>query len=83
MGSKPLVAEEKIEETIRKLPKDAFTVLEFIDVFNQLYLSRWKMLVDRSGLFRSKRRYTVSTYLSNRLDVHSHKPHSILIPFTR
>jgi hypothetical protein len=83
MGSKPLVAEEKIEETIRKLPKDAFTVLEFIDIFKQSYPNCWKMLVDRFGLFGSKRKYTVSTYLSNRLDVYSHKPHSILVPFTR
>jgi hypothetical protein len=41
------------------------------------------MLVEKFGLFGSKRRYTASTYLSNRLDVYSQKPHSILVPFTR
>jgi len=34
-------------------------------------------------LFGSRRRYTVATYFSNRLDVYSHKPYSILVPFTR
>jgi len=39
-------------------------------------------LVERFGLFGSKRRYTVATYFSNRL-VYSQKPYSILAPFTR
>jgi hypothetical protein len=37
----------------------------------------------RFGLLGEKRRYTVSTYLSNRSDVRSHKPHSTLTTFTR
>ncbi len=83
MGSEPLVEEKKIEETIRNVPKNSFTVLEFIGVFERMYPKEWEMLVERFGLFGSKRRYTVSTYLSNRLYVYSHKPHSILVPFTR
>ena len=83
MGSKTIVEEEKIEEAIKNFPKDAFTVLDFIDVFREMYPEDWKRLVERFGLFGSKRRYTVTTYLSNRLDAYSHKPHSILIPLTR
>ncbi len=83
MGSRPLIEEKKIEDTIRNVPKSSFTVLEFIDVFKRMYPREWEMLVGRFGVFGSKRRYTVSTYLSNRLDVYSHKPHSILVPFTR
>jgi len=40
-------------------------------------------LLRRFGLFGARRRYTVATYLSNRLDVYSQKSHSILAPFAR
>lgn len=83
MGSKTIVEEEKIEETIKKIPKDSFTVLDFIGAFKVMYPEDWKRLVRRFGLFGSKRRYTATTYLSNRLDVYSQKPYSILVPFTR
>gem|GEM_PF-558445 len=83
VGSKPIVEEEKIEETIRRIPKDSFTVLDFMEVFKRTYPKDWKKLVERFGLFGSKKRYTVATYLSNRLDVYSQKPHSLLHPFTR
>lgn len=83
MGSKPIVEEEKIEETIRRIPKDSFTVLDFIEVFKRTYPKDWKRLIKRFGLFGNKRRYTVTTYLSNRLDVYSQKPYSLLHPFTR
>jgi len=36
MGSKPILEEEKIEETIRRISKDSFTVLDFIEVFKSL-----------------------------------------------
>jgi len=39
--------------------------------------------VARFALKRQKRRYTVTTYLSNRLDVYSQKPDALLQPFTR
>ena len=83
MGSKVMVEEEKIEETIRNISEDVFTVLDFIKVFERLYPEVWEQLVKKFGLFGSKRRYTVTTCLSNRLDVYSQKPHSILVPFTR
>ncbi len=83
MGSKLIVEEEKIEDAIENVPKDSFTVLDFIDVFRETYPDDWRNLVERFGLFGSKRRYTVTTYLSNRLDVYSHKPYSLLVPFTR
>jgi len=83
MGSKTIVEEEKIEETIEGIPKDLFTVLDFIETFRRLYPGDWERLVERFGLFGSKRRYTVTTYFSNRLDVYSQKPHSILVPFMR
>jgi len=40
-------------------------------------------LVERFGLFGEKRRYTVATYFSNRLDIYSQKPESLLYTFTR
>jgi len=83
MGSKMIVEEEKIAETARRISKNLFTVLDFMEEFRKLYAEDWKTLVKRFGFFGSKRRYTVSTYFSNRLDVYSQKPHSILIPFTR
>jgi len=54
-----------------------------MDVFEEMYPEDWKGLVERFGVLGSKRRYTVTTYLSNRLDIHSHKPHSILLPLMR
>lgn len=83
MGSKTIVEEKKIEETLKNIPKDSFTVLDFTELFRRIYPEQWKRLVERFGLFGSKRRYTVATYFSNRLDVYSRKPHSILAPFTR
>jgi len=83
MGLKTLVEEEKIEETIKNIHKNQFTVLDFIKVFKKLYPEAWEKLLEKFGLFGSKRRYTVTTYFSNRLDVYSQKPNSILVPFTR
>jgi hypothetical protein len=83
MGSKRLVEEEQIEKTIKAIPKTSFTVLDFMDTFSGMYPEDWKRLVERFSLFGSKRRYTVTTYLSNRLDTYSQKPYSILAPLTR
>lgn len=41
------------------------------------------MLIERFGLSGSKRRYTITTYFSNRLDIYSHARNSLLLPFTR
>jgi len=83
LKSKSIIDEQTIEVAIKNISKDAFTVLDFIEAFKTLYPEEWKQLVERFGLFGSKRRYTVTTYLSNRLDVYSQKSHSILVPFTR
>jgi hypothetical protein len=83
MRSKTVVEEKKIEETVKRISADPFTVLDFIEEFRAIYPEDWETLVERFGLFGRKRRYTVSTYLSNRLDVYSHKPGSILVPFAR
>lgn len=83
MGTKTIVEEQKVEETIKNMPKESFTVLDFIEVFRRMYPKEWEKLLERFGLFGSKKRYTVTTYLSNRLDVYSQKPYSILVPFTR
>jgi hypothetical protein len=83
MVPKLIVAVEKIEEVIKKIPEDSFTVLDFIEMFRSIRPQDWKRLVERFGLFGSKRRYTVTTYLSNRLDAYSQKPCALLVPFTR
>jgi hypothetical protein len=41
------------------------------------------MLVKKFGVFGNKRRYTVSTYLSNRLDMYSQKSYSLLFRFAK
>ncbi|RLI32242.1 hypothetical protein DRO56_03850 [Candidatus Bathyarchaeota archaeon] len=74
MGRKTLLEEWKIEETIKRLQKESFTVLDFIEAFRELYPSDWRRLVERFGFYGEKRRYTMSTYLSNRLDIYSHRP---------
>jgi hypothetical protein len=80
---KLLLEEEKLENTIRRIPQDSFTVLDFTEAVKKAYLEDWKRLAKRFGVFGQKRRYTATTYLSNRLDVYSQKPDSLLRPFTR
>jgi len=80
---KTLLEEEKIRETIMRIRRSSFTVLDFIEVFKELYPNDWKQLAERFGQLGEKRRYTVSTYLSNRLDLYSRKADSVLLPFTR
>jgi len=80
---KTLLEEEKIEETVKRIQRDSFTVLDFIEVFKVFYPKDWKELVECFGLFGKKRRYTATTYFSNRLDIYSQKPQSLLQPFTR
>ena len=77
-----LLDEQKVESTVKTIEKDAFTVLDFIEAFRLLYPHDWARLVKRFGKFGEKRRYTVTTYLSNRLDVYSQKPESLLRSFT-
>jgi hypothetical protein len=80
---KNLLDEEKILDTIKKISKDSFTVLDFVQLFKRLYPEEWHQLVERFGTFGEKRRYTTTTYLSNRLDIYSQKTDSLLVPFAR
>lgn len=66
---KTLLKKQKIVETIRHIPDSSFTVLHFMDAFRALYPQDWERLVERYGLYGEKRRYTATTYLSNRLDL--------------
>jgi len=83
MVCKTLLEEKKVEQTIDAVTNESFTVLDFITIFKWKYPIDWKNLVERFGQFGSKRRYTVTTYFSNRLDVYSQKPGSLLKPFAR
>jgi hypothetical protein len=80
---KPILEEGKIAETIDKLPKGAFTILDFMEALKEVFPDQWQKLVERFGLFGEKKRYTVATYLANRLYVYSHKPQSCLDPFQK
>ena len=80
---KTLLEEDKIAATIRQIPSRSFTVLDFSEVLKMLYPADWQRLVARFGQLGEKRRYTVTTYLSNRLDVYSQKSDSLLQPFMR
>lgn len=83
MVQKTLLEENKIEETIRTVTNDSFTVLDSIAAFREKYPIDWEKLVRRFGQFGSNKRYTVTTYFSNRLDVYSQKSDSLLESFAR
>jgi hypothetical protein len=73
MASKLIVDENEIEDTIRMISRDTFTVLDFTQTFMEMYPEDCKGPVELFGLSGSRRRYTVSTYFSNRLDAYSQK----------
>ncbi|WXG44602.1 MAG: hypothetical protein WED04_11310 [Promethearchaeati archaeon SRVP18_Atabeyarchaeia-1] len=75
--------EGKVKDTIEHVDKPSFTVLDFIEMFKALHPDDWDQLAKRFGGFGEKRRYTVNTYFSNRLDAYSQKPTSLLVPFVR
>lgn len=64
------VSVEQLEAIIRYMP-DAFTILDFVDTFLELFPDLWQQLVDRYGLYGSGTRYSALTYLSNRLSSYS------------
>jgi hypothetical protein len=66
MGSRALVEEEQIGETVKKISTESFTVPDFIQAFRRSFPDDWERLVERFGLFSSKKRYIVTTYLSNK-----------------
>jgi hypothetical protein len=72
-----------IAGTVLAIRKGSFTVLDFSRTFRRKYPKEWRILTSRFGTYGSKRRYTVTTYLSNRLDQYSQKTDSLLVPFVR
>jgi membrane-bound lytic murein transglycosylase MltF len=78
-----LIEEGKLAQTIDRLRGNSFTVLDFMVTFKGLFPDEWEALVERFGMFGEKRRYTVATYLANRLYAYSHKSESCLIPFRK
>jgi len=80
MKIKTLLEEEKLEAVIKRMRRLSFTILDFIPVLKRNFPQDWKRLVARFGEFGEKRRHTITTYLSNRLDFYSHKPGSLLVP---
>jgi hypothetical protein len=71
MGA-PLVPTEQLETVIRHMP-DAFTILDFADVFREQFPDVWRGLVERYGLYGSGTRHSALTYLSNRLSAYSRR----------
>ena len=76
--SKPLVSTEQLEAVIRRMP-EAFTILDFVDVFQEQCPGIWSMLVERYGLYGSGTRYSALTYLSNRLSAYSRRKEAGLV----
>jgi len=81
--SKVNIEENKIKNVIDNIPTGSFTVLDFMKTLRLTCPEDYETLVKRFGTFGMKRRYTVTRYLSNRLDLYPRNPHSILVPFTR
>lgn len=80
---KTLLEEEKIVVTIKRLRKNSFSILNFVETFKKIFPDDFNKLTERFGLFGEKKRYTIATYLANRLYIHSHKPSSVLKPFQK
>ncbi len=66
----PRVSVEQVEAVVRQMP-EAFTILDFVEVFRQQFPELWQQLVERYGLYGSGTRYSALTYLSNRLSAYS------------
>jgi len=50
MRRRTLIHEDKIEHTIGRIPKDAFTMLDFIATLKLAHPNEWGKLVERFGL---------------------------------
>jgi hypothetical protein len=73
-----LLPREALESAIKSVRRQHFTVLDVGDALKRRSPDVWAGLVERFGEFGEKRRYTVSTYLSNRLEEYSRKPGGLL-----
>ena len=54
MGSKTIVDVSQVEETIKNIPIDSFTVLDFIEAFRKVYPEDWGRLVESLGFSEAK-----------------------------
>jgi len=66
----PRLSTGELEAIIRQMP-DAFTILDFVEAFQELLPDLWQQLIERYGLYGSGTRYSALTYLSNRLSSYS------------
>jgi len=64
------VSVEQLETIICQMP-ESFTILDFVEAFREQFPDLWQQLVARYGLYGSGTRYSVLTYLSNRLSAYS------------
>ncbi len=78
---KPLLEEKAIAAVVERIPKSAFTVLEFMKHLEDFHPQVWNSLLERYGIFGQGRRYTAATYLSNRLVAYSQKEEALFHPF--
>ncbi len=74
----PLVPDEEVEATI-ELMAPSFSILAFADAFAAAFPDRWDALVERYGLYGSGTRYSVLTYLGNRLSSYSRRTEANLL----
>jgi hypothetical protein len=63
---------DQLEATISRMDP-TFTILDFADEFQAQFPGAWRGLVERYGLYGSGTRYSVLTYLSNRLSSYSRR----------
>jgi hypothetical protein len=69
---KPIVPIAQLEKVIRQMP-DAFTILDFVEAFQQECPDVRDGFVDRYGLYGSGTRYSTLTYLSNRISAYARR----------
>ncbi|HWI63628.1 MAG TPA: hypothetical protein VNT75_17475 [Symbiobacteriaceae bacterium] len=80
--TKVWVPEEQISAAVAAVPGEAFTLLDFVRVFSELYPELWSDLFVAFGEKGDGRgrNYTAAVYLGNRLWMLSKKPGSPLLP---
>lgn len=76
------VTDLQMEQTIAAIPTKSFTIIDFIRAFNDLFPEAWDQLVIAFGLKGdgTRRGYTATVYLGNRLWMMTKKPGSPLLP---
>lgn len=80
--TQPFVTDEQVATTISAIHGDAFTILDFVRTFSELYPGIWSDLFVAFGEKGDGRGrgYTATVYLGNRLWQLSKKPGSPLLP---